>query len=89
MEPDQLFQNSSAVKIRHPDLLPFDMGVLREAFKMRGTTATALSYVRANLSLNTGLNSHHLPETGQSGKPPSCSRSQVVGSWAVLVYDCM
>lgn len=46
MELDQLFQNASAVENRHPDLQPFDMGILSEAFKMRETTYADLSYVR-------------------------------------------
>lgn len=44
MELDQLLQNASAVEKRHPDLHPFDMGILREAFKMKETTHADLSY---------------------------------------------
>ncbi|XP_017220379.1 probable mediator of RNA polymerase II transcription subunit 19b [Daucus carota subsp. sativus] len=45
MELDQLFQNASGVENRHQDLHPFDMVILREAFKMRETTDADLSYV--------------------------------------------
>lgn len=46
MELDQLLQNASTVENRHPDLHPFDMGILTEAFKMRETSHADLSYVR-------------------------------------------
>ncbi|KAL8103358.1 uncharacterized protein LOC141718952 isoform X2 [Apium graveolens] len=41
MELDQLFR---CVENRHPDLQPFDMGILGEVFKMRETTYGDLSY---------------------------------------------
>lgn len=44
MELDQLLQNASAVENRHPDLHPFDMSILTEAFKMRETSHADLSY---------------------------------------------
>ncbi|KAK1378394.1 Mediator of RNA polymerase II transcription subunit 19a [Heracleum sosnowskyi] len=44
MELDQLLQNASAVENRHPDMHPFDMGILTEAFKMRETSHADLPY---------------------------------------------